>query len=179
MTGAGISCSGGIPVCTFEIRKKLADCFQDFRSSGGLYEQVKKQYPEARFTGSELFNIHVFDDPISTSAHLKFIAQLKMLCDNAAPSATHKFIKTLDVKGKLLRLYSQNIDGLEERAGLMDATTVGSEPKSVLLHGDLREVTCRKCAHRMPFTEEIGNLFNRGRAPDCIRCEGLQFQCHL
>lgn len=46
------------------------------------------------------------------------IAQLTNLSASAEPTAFHHLLKTLDERGQLLRLYTQNIDNLEEKAGL-------------------------------------------------------------
>jgi hypothetical protein len=52
--GAGISCASGIP---------------DFRSSEGLFEQLKKQHPEARLSsGKDLFDASLFSVGPSLSA---------------------------------------------------------------------------------------------------------------
>ncbi|TFY79450.1 hypothetical protein EWM64_g4564, partial [Hericium alpestre] len=108
VTGAGISCSCGIP---------------DFRSGDGLYALVKKQYPDVVLKGRDLFDSSLFRNTTSTSVFYTFISQLKQSIDNAIPSPTHHFIKTLDTKKKLLRSYTQNIDGLEERAGLLGCSS--------------------------------------------------------
>ncbi len=46
------------------------------------------------------------------------IAQLSNLSSTAHPTAFHQFVKLLDDRGQLLRLYTQNIDNLEEKTGL-------------------------------------------------------------
>ena len=46
------------------------------------------------------------------------IAQLSNLSSTARPTAFHQFVKLLDDRGQLLRLYTQNIDNLEEKTGL-------------------------------------------------------------
>lgn len=46
------------------------------------------------------------------------IAQLSTLSSSATPSPFHQLLKLLDERGQLLRCYTQNIDNLEERAGL-------------------------------------------------------------
>lgn len=46
------------------------------------------------------------------------IAQLTDLSASAQPTPFHHLLKTLDERGQLLRLYTQNIDNLEEKAGL-------------------------------------------------------------
>ncbi|KAI0034169.1 DHS-like NAD/FAD-binding domain-containing protein, partial [Vararia minispora EC-137] len=168
VTGAGISCSCGIP---------------DFRSSDGLYNLVKKQYPNIILKGRDLFDASLFRDPESTSVFYTFISQLKQSIDTATPSPTHHFIKTLDTKKKLLRSYTQNIDGLEERAGLagssseeVRATGKGKtklrtkDVRNVQLHGDIHRVRCTVCSADLPCTEEYLRDFDEGTAPDCPEC---------
>ncbi|KDQ64047.1 hypothetical protein JAAARDRAFT_187428 [Jaapia argillacea MUCL 33604] len=169
MTGAGISCSCGIP---------------DFRSSDGLYNLVKEQYPDVVLKGRDLFDASLFRDPTSTSVFYTFISQLKRSIDGATPSPTHAFLKTLDTKRKLLRSYTQNIDGLEERSGLLGSSSNGAkavggkgkgkirvkEVRNVQLHGDIHRVRCTFCSAELACTEEYMEVFERGQAPDCPEC---------
>ena len=46
------------------------------------------------------------------------IAQLSQLSDAAQPTAFHRFLRVLDDRRRLLRVYTQNIDALEEKSGL-------------------------------------------------------------
>ena len=46
------------------------------------------------------------------------IAKLSQLSELARPTAFHQILRTLDQRGQLLRVYTQNIDALEEKAGL-------------------------------------------------------------
>lgn len=96
---------------------------QDFRSEEGLYELVKARYPAAVVKGKDLFSSGVFRSAETTSLFYSFAAELKDLASSATPSSTHRFIKKLDETGKLLRSYSQNIDGLEQRAGVICSST--------------------------------------------------------
>ncbi|KAL6298694.1 DHS-like NAD/FAD-binding domain-containing protein [Sparassis latifolia] len=168
VTGAGISCSCGIP---------------DFRSSDGLYALVKQQYPDVILKGRDLFDASLFRDPTSTAVFYTFISQLKRSVDSASPSPTHRFIKTLDSKRKLLRSYTQNIDALEEKAGLVgsssqDVKAAGKGKakikvkavRNVQLHGDIHRVRCNFCSAELPCTEEYLDLFNTGVPPDCPEC---------
>ncbi|KAH7930382.1 DHS-like NAD/FAD-binding domain-containing protein [Leucogyrophana mollusca] len=168
VTGAGISCSCGIP---------------DFRSSDGLYALVKQQYPDVVLKGRDLFDASLFRDSTSTSVFYTFISQLKRSIDSATPAPTHRFIKTLDAKRKLLRSYTQNIDGLEERVGLcgsssQEAKASGKgksklklkEVKNVQLHGDIHRVRCTYCSANFPCTDEHLEMFNNGVPPDCPEC---------
>ncbi|KAH9065768.1 DHS-like NAD/FAD-binding domain-containing protein [Lactarius vividus] len=168
VTGAGISCSCGIP---------------DFRSSDGLYALVKKQYPDTILKGRDLFDASLFRDPTSTSIFYTFISQLKQSIDSASPSRTHHFIRTLDEKKKLLRSYTQNIDGLEEKAGIVGSSNQDTrasgkgkgklrvrDVRNVQLHGDIHRVRCTLCSADLPCTEEHLQLFADGLAPDCPEC---------
>ncbi|KAI0296223.1 DHS-like NAD/FAD-binding domain-containing protein [Russula brevipes] len=168
VTGAGISCSCGIP---------------DFRSSDGLYALVKKQYPDAILKGRDLFDASLFRDPTSTSIFYSFISQLKQSIDLASPSRTHNFIRTLDEKKKLLRSYTQNIDGLEEKAGLIGSSSQevradgkgkgklrAKDVRNVQLHGDIHRVRCTLCSADLPCKEEYLQLFTAGLAPECPEC---------
>ncbi|EMD41882.1 hypothetical protein CERSUDRAFT_147269 [Gelatoporia subvermispora B] len=168
VTGAGISCSCGIP---------------DFRSSDGLYALVKEQYPDAVLKGRDLFDASLFRNPTSTAVFYTFISGLKRSIDSAKPSPTHRFIKTLDSKRKLLRSYTQNIDGLEERAGLIGSSSEGArltgkgkgklrakDVRNVQLHGDIHRVRCTFCSAEFPCTEEHIVKFATGSPPDCPEC---------
>lgn len=46
------------------------------------------------------------------------IAQLSQLSDAAEPTAFHRFLHSLDERRRLLRVFTQNIDALEEKSGL-------------------------------------------------------------
>lgn len=144
---------------------------------------MKQQYPDVVLKGRDLFDASLFRDPTSTSVFYTFISKLKQSVDAVSPSPTHEFIKTLDLKGKLLRSYTQNIDGLEERVGLLgsaseDAKGTGKgkakirlrDVKNVQLHGDIRRVRCAFCSADFLFTEEHTKSFLEGIAPDCPDC---------
>ncbi|KAH9922822.1 DHS-like NAD/FAD-binding domain-containing protein [Epithele typhae] len=159
VSGAGISCSCGIP---------------DFRSSDGLYALVKQQYPDVVLKGRDLFDSSLFRDPTSTSVFYTFISQLKKSIDTAAPSPTHN---------KLLRSYTQNIDGLEERAGLVGTSREevrmkgpGSSKirtkgvRNVQLHGNIHRVRCTYCSADYPCDQAHLDAFLAGNPPDCPDC---------
>lgn len=66
------------------------------------------------------------------------ISELKQLADVAQPTSFHHLLKRLDVEGRLLRVYTQNIDALEERAGLtfgLGETGDGTSTKRSLVGG--------------------------------------------
>ena len=82
---------------------------QDFRSSDGLYALDKQTYPNVLLKGRDLFDADLFRDPTSTSVFYTFVSELKRSIDAATPSLTHRSIKILDAKKRLLRSYTQNI----------------------------------------------------------------------
>ncbi|CAE6489535.1 unnamed protein product [Rhizoctonia solani] len=162
VTGAGISCSSGIP---------------DFRSTDGLYNLVKERYPDVVIKGRDLFDAALFRDPMSAAVFYTFMAELKTQIDSAHPAPVHDFLAMLDDKGKLLRSYTQNIDGLEERAGLgtqdLNAAATGNagqRTKNVQLHGDIHRVRCTLCSASYPCSPDHIAAFRTGTPPDCPEC---------
>ncbi|KAI0784151.1 DHS-like NAD/FAD-binding domain-containing protein [Abortiporus biennis] len=100
--GAGISVQAGIP---------------DFRSSEGLFHTLKKDNPTLS-SGRDLFDVSVFNSENTTSLFCQMIAQLSELSDSAEPTPFHRLLRSLDDRGRLLRVYTQNIDALEAKTGL-------------------------------------------------------------
>ncbi|KAG2216351.1 hypothetical protein INT45_006301 [Circinella minor] len=148
VTGAGISCSGGIP---------------DFRSSDGLYNLVKARHPGTVLKGAELFDATLFKDVNRTKCFYTFMAELKTLVSTAKPTATHRFLRDLQESGRLLRLYTQNIDDLEAELDL----------PVVQLHGTMATVKCTLCPSSYPFTSEYVDAFRQGDPPICPKCEAI------
>lgn len=148
--------------------------------------------------GEDLFNARVFQAAETTTTFYKFIATLrrKITDEVKDTSATHKFIRTLRDGGRLMRCYTQNIDGLEQREGLcMDLTcgkgskrrflkknyehprpqhTVGTDFDAgceiVQLHGELTNLRCRVCATEQEWTQEETDIYLEGAAPKCGKC---------
>lgn len=142
ITGAGISTSLGIP---------------DFRSKNtGFYSQLlEKGYDEPE----EVFDLHLFDeDPSVFYSLAKEILPVTDRC-----SITHSFIRLLQDKGKLLTNYTQNIDNIEEIAGINEANLIQC-------HGSWKTASCRKCEHTVPGTEIFKNV-QQGTVPTCKACE--------
>ena len=146
---------------------------------------VKERYPDVVMKGRDLFDASLFRDTTSTSVFYSFIAELKKKIDDATPSQTHHFIKALESKNKLLRSYTQNIDGLEERVGLMGSSGEAAkssgkgksaaklrvkEVRNVQLHGDIHRVRCIVCSAEFVCAQEHLNAFLEGTAPDCPEC---------
>jgi len=67
---------------------------------------------------------------------------------NSMPNATHEFLANYPKS----RTYTQNKDGLEERAGMKFNKT--DTTKGVYLHGNLTHLICQYCGYKEEFTEE-------------------------
>ncbi|CAG8663408.1 12014_t:CDS:2 [Cetraspora pellucida] len=160
ITGAGISCSGGIP---------------DFSSSDGLYSMIKSQYPGTFRSGKDLFDAGLLRNHESIKAFYLFMGVLKELIVNATPTATHFFIKKLADMKKLKRVYTQNIDNLEELVGLeVDwqlERVKHCQAQVVQLHGTMAKLRCSACTSNYSFATQYCDVFKQGEAPNCPGCE--------
>ena len=93
--------------------------------------------------------------------------------DKSTPSAAHWFIRMLDLKQKLLRLYSQNIDGLERATGMTESRTVkGKHYKGgfVLLHGTIQVLRCQSCCFCTSWDASAMEALSTGVAHPCPEC---------
>ena len=86
----------------------------------------------------DLFDLETFKD--NPQPFYKFAKSLYP--GSISPSPSHYFISLLERKKKLLRLYTQNIDGLEHIAGI-------SKSKIVYAHGSLNWFYCMKCKTKL------------------------------
>ena len=136
-----------------------------------------------------MFDASLFRDPESTKLFYTFMGELSVLCTKARVTKTHDFIEFLESRGCLLRWYTQNIDGLEERAlscsvpfNVSTTNTVEENKentssktrqkhsKIVQLHGNLQNVKCTLCSTHLPLSQEYMNIFKKGQAPCCPSC---------
>lgn len=160
---------------------------QDFRSSNGLYALAREQYPEVVISGRDIFDASLFRDPASIAVFFSFISRLKRSVDAARPTPTHHFIKALETENKLLRSYTQNIDDLEGKAGLLSTSfslweehilgkrarsrrIIHESVRNVQLHGNIHRLRCQTCCADYPFTTEHVKQFGSGSAPNCPEC---------
>lgn len=144
MAGAGISTPSGIP---------------DFRSPGsGLYDNLQQYdlpYAEAIF---EINFFHHKPEPF-------FALAKELYSGNYQPNLTHYFVRLLHDKGQLLRMYTQNIDGLERLAGIPPERLVEA-------HGTFSTATCTVC-RRNYKGEDLCPDIMEGQVPTCPTCKGV------
>jgi len=152
MCGAGISVSAGIP---------------DFRSPGtGLYSRLADYnlpHPTAVF---EL-------DFFRKNPHPFYLLARDLYPGTYAPTPTHYFMRLLHDKGLLLRCYTQNIDSLEQLAGLPKEAVIAA-------HGNFDSARCVECReeHSIDIVKE--SIFDqkplyclKRRESKAKGCEGL------
>lgn len=143
LTGAGISTSLGIP---------------DFRSANGLYAQLASDENIHVDDPQEVFNIEKFrEDP-----RIFFSVAKAILPEIVRYSPTHQFIRLLQVRGKLLTNYTQNIDDIESAAGILPE-------KIIQCHGSFATATCQVCGHKVKG-KEIFPEIKAGNIPRCKNC---------
>jgi NAD-dependent SIR2 family protein deacetylase len=138
LTGAGISCSAGIP---------------DFRSPGGLYETLAKQ---GISDPTSLFTLSYFKQHPEV-----FYSRAKELYPDGRyrPTRSHQFIRLLETKSRLLRNYTQNIDGLETISGLNSELLVQA-------HGGFESSSCTKC-RRSANNSRVREAVDAGTVARC------------
>ncbi|CAD6576106.1 MAG: hypothetical protein ASARMPRED_007602 [Alectoria sarmentosa] len=216
-TGAGISTNCGIP--DFRSEEGLYSLIQAKRDAIPLAvksNNAKRKRPSSssfspnakphsvlipnNVKGKDLFDSQLWKDPISTSVFYTFIASLRENIHDEVKKATstHRFIKTLRDTRKLVRCYTQNIDGLEAREGLNTDMTQGKGSRArftkksregqrlpartqpgadldggcevVQLHGDLEVLRCTLCQQTCKWEDRANTRLLAGKAPTCQLC---------
>ena len=138
LTGAGCSVSCGIP---------------DFRSPNGIYSRLSEFELE---DPQQMFDLQYFK--VRPEAFYSFAKEIYP--SNFRPSASHKFIRLLEQKGKLLRNYTQNIDTLERSADI---------ERVVQCHGSFATATCIVCGYRANGDSIEPNIMAQ-QVPSCPVC---------
>lgn len=140
LTGAGVSVSCGIP---------------DFRSRDGIYARLSKDFPDLPDPQS-MFDINFFH----SNPYPFFRFAKEIYPGSFKPSLSHRFIQQLEASGRLLRNYTQNIDTLEQVAGIKNVVTC---------HGSFATASCMNCKIKVDADEIKGEVFAQ-RIPYCKVC---------
>ncbi|KAI9501661.1 DHS-like NAD/FAD-binding domain-containing protein, partial [Coemansia spiralis] len=165
VTGAGISVNCGIP---------------DFRSSEGIFKQIQSAHGGLLSSGRDLFDASVvFRSATTADIFYRWMTHLRHKCADAQPGVVHRFIRQLADRGALLRSYTQNIDGLERKAGLAVWDPYNSKDsethvpwqaaQSIPLHGTMDHLTCQLCSSSRHFPESPDHaaIVAGDDCPDC------------
>ncbi|MFJ8432767.1 SIR2 family NAD-dependent protein deacylase [Kitasatospora sp. NPDC094019] len=142
LTGAGISTDSGIP---------------DHRGPNGLWQRD----PGAQ----RLVTVGPYlSDPEVRREAWRMRAAGGAL--TAEPNAGHRALVALERSGLPVRILTQNVDGLHQRAG--------QTPRKVLeLHGTARETTCVDCRATGPMERALERVAAGEPDPACLACGGI------
>ena len=139
-TGAGISTESGVP---------------DFRSPGSPW---LKNQPIP-------FDAYVLSREARREAWRRKFT-MDDLYRGAKPSRGHLALASLVASGKMPAVITQNIDGLQQEAGV-------PAEKVIELHGNGTYATCLDCGERHELDWVRSRFEETGEPPDCRECEGL------
>jgi NAD-dependent deacetylase len=142
LTGAGISTDSGIP---------------DFRGPQGVWTKNPK--------AEKLSSLqHYLADP--EVRKLAWQTRMGSPAWAAEPNAGHRALVTLERRGKLHTLVTQNIDELHQKAG--------TDPEKVVeIHGTMRRVVCLACGETAPMERALDRVRAGEEDPPCRTCGGI------
>ena len=86
------------------------------------------------------------------------------------PTSAHEYILSLNNRGRLLRCYTSNIDGLERECGLEYDLEGG---RVVQLHGSVRHLRCNKCCETYVWEEKMEKAALEGYQIACRKCRSI------
>jgi NAD-dependent deacetylase len=142
LTGAGISTDSGIP---------------DFRGPQGVWTQnpLAEKMSDIRY--------YVSDPEVRK---LSWQNRLASPAWTARPNTGHVALATLERRGKLHALITQNIDGLHQRAGVQ-------AEKVIEVHGTLHYAMCLSCGWRDDMQIVLARVRAGEDDPPCTECGGI------
>ncbi|KAJ7642484.1 DHS-like NAD/FAD-binding domain-containing protein, partial [Mycena polygramma] len=174
--GAGVSEPAGFPT---------------FSSGKDFLERIGIQHAKGA-TLKRIFDVSALRTPESMSLLLEVAEKFRALSNTARPTPFHKLLHALDTRSQLLRVYTQNIDGLEKKAKLSSGLPVLRESfentgtdseegrliispttsiaKCLPLHRSCKTMRCDVCQHSYPlqsFLSPDGLLY----LPPCPACK--------
>ncbi|MBW1797763.1 MAG: Sir2 family NAD-dependent protein deacetylase [Deltaproteobacteria bacterium] len=141
-SGAGLSTESGIP---------------DFRSPGGVWD---------RYDPSDFYFQKIISDEKTREKYWKMSTEFYNTMKDAVPNVAHLAIKTLEDRGKLLAVVTQNIDHLHHKAG-------NSPDKIIEIHGTAFSVSCLNCGKSYDRDEIEQRLKSGVKIPCCDDCSGI------
>jgi NAD-dependent deacetylase len=141
-SGAGLSTESGIP---------------DFRSPGGVW---------TKYDPSDFYFDRIVSDRRARVKYWKMSSEMFAAMKDARPNAAHLAIKSLEDRGRLRAIVTQNIDRLHHKAG-------NSPEKIIEIHGTAFSVSCLSCGRRYERLDIEERLRNGDADPACDECAGV------
>ena len=149
----------------------------DFRSSNGLFNTLKSEN-KLKASGKQLFDASVYQTDASTSSFHDMVRTLSGVVSKAKPTEFHQMLATLANEGRLLRLYTQNVDGIDTSLPPLETRvpldSKGPWPRTIQLHGSLDKMVCSKCNTLSAFDPEKFSGPIPSACPDCIKIDEIR-----
>lgn len=142
LTGAGISTDSGIP---------------DFRGPQGVWTRNPAAEKQSTIQN------YLADKEVRKAA---WRGRLEHTAWSARPNRGHDALVTLERRGKLHALITQNVDELHQIAG-------NSADKVIEVHGTIRRVMCWQCGERAPMEKALARVRAGEEDPACRSCGGI------
>ncbi|GAA0951503.1 SIR2 family NAD-dependent protein deacylase [Virgisporangium aurantiacum] len=139
LTGAGVSTDSGIP---------------DYRGPFGVWTR------DPSLANAFTYKNFMADAAVRERFWQAYVGHAAW---RAEPNGAHRAIAGLEGAGVAVRVLTQNVDGLHQKAG--------SSPRKVLeLHGTMHEVVCTGCGARTPSRATLARVEAGERDPRCVDC---------
>src|SRR5947209_1452743 len=137
ITGAGMSAESGLPT---------------YRGVGGLYNsgETSEGFAIEELLSGEMFRTR----PEWT---WKYLRQIEEACRGATFNRGHAVLAEMEQHFSRVWTLTQNVDGFHRSAGSQNVIDI---------HGDLREIRCTKCPHRVTVADYAG-FADLPRCPEC------------
>ena len=142
LTGAGISTDSGIP---------------DYRGPEGVWTR------DPALVKAFTYGSFMADADVRAAFWRTYVGHAAW---RAEPNAAHRALAGLERGGIAVRVLTQNVDGLHQRAG-------SSARKVLELHGSLHEVVCTGCGERTPSRATLDRVAAGAGDPRCLACGGI------
>jgi NAD-dependent deacetylase len=142
LTGAGVSTDSGIP---------------DYRGPDGVWTR------DPALVDAFTYETFMADPEVRARFWRTYLGHSAW---QAQPNAAHRALAGLERGRVAVRILTQNVDGLHQRAG--------SSPRKVLeLHGSIHEVVCTGCGERTPSRQTLDRVAAGDGDPRCPACGGI------
>jgi NAD-dependent deacetylase len=142
LTGAGISTDSGIP---------------DYRGPSGVWTR------DPKLIDAFTYESFMADPQVRATFWRTYLGHAAW---HAEPNAAHRALAGLERSGVAVRILTQNVDGLHQKAG--------SSPRKVVeLHGSIHEVVCTGCHARTPSAATLARVADGDADPRCAGCGAI------